>query len=350
MGCQSGSKRVLLTGVAGFVGSHLADRLIAENWEVVGLDNFMTGRPENIAHLEDEPQFHFIEGFVEELPPIVASFDWVMHFASPASPPRYQAAPIDCMRCNGEGTRLLLELAERNNAQFFLASTSEIYGDPAVHPQVESYLGNVNPIGPRSMYDESKRYAEAMTAAFQNTGRVDTRIIRIFNTYGPRMSPDDGRVVSNFICQALRGEALTVYGDGGQTRSFQHIDDLIEGIVRLIHKAFHLPVNLGNLQEFSILGLINVIQQVMKEQEIRITFCPLPGEDPARRRPDISRAMTLLNWKPRINLREGIERSVPYFREELARDRGKKPPVIPAGVGILPAINRPAEGPSPGMN
>jgi dTDP-glucose 4,6-dehydratase len=283
----------------------------------------MTGRPENIAHLSREHRFHFLEAAVEELPAIAASVDWVMHFASPASPPKYQAAPIECMRCNAEGTRLLLELADEKRAQFFLASTSEVYGDPMVHPQVETYLGNVNSVGPRSMYDESKRYAEAMTAAFQKTRGVATRIIRIFNTYGPRMSPDDGRVISNFICQALSGRALTVYGDGGQTRSFQFIDDLLEGVIRLMQIDYSAPVNLGNPQEFSILELVEVIREMVEERDIRITFCPLPKDDPTRRRPDITRANTLLNWQPRVRLREGIARTVPYFREQLAGADGK---------------------------
>lgn len=318
------NKRALLTGVAGFVGSNLADRLIAEGWEVVGVDNFLTGRPENIAHLKREPRFHFVEAAVESMPEISARFDWVMHFASPASPPKYQASPIDCMRCNAEGTHKLLELCEQQRAQFFLASTSEIYGDPLRHPQVESYWGNVNPIGPRSMYDESKRYAEAMSAAFRRSRNVKTRVIRIFNTYGPRMSPDDGRVVSNFICQALSGRSLTIYGDGSQTRSFQFIEDLLEGIIRLMQVDYQEPINLGNPQEFSVLELAERIKQAVDRRDIRIVFYPLPGDDPTRRRPDISRARELLNWAPQVGLCEGLERTIPYFRGQLNRRRASK--------------------------
>lgn len=341
MARRNKNERVLLTGVAGFVGSHLADRLIEEGWEVIGVDNFMTGRAENIAHLKRESRFYFLEAAVEDMPDIEASVDWVMHFASPASPPKYQAAPIECMRCNGEGTRKLLELAQRKGAKFFLASTSEVYGDPEIHPQVESYVGSVNPVGPRSMYDESKRFAEAMTAAFQRTHGVDTRIIRIFNTYGPRMSPDDGRVISNFVCQALAGRPLTVYGDGTQTRSFQYIDDLLEGIVRLMQTDYHLPVNLGNPQEFTILDLAEVVRDLVYGGETEIIFCPLPKDDPTRRRPDISRAQELLGWQPEILLRDGLDRTVPYFRDQLGeRER------LPVGLEEISGVESTSEGPS----
>jgi dTDP-glucose 4,6-dehydratase len=342
MARQSSNKRVLLTGVAGFIGSHLADRLIEDEWEVIGVDNFMTGRAENLAHLKRERRFHFLEASVEELPDIEASVDWVMHFASPASPPKYQNAPIECMRCNAEGTRKLLELADRNRAQFFLASTSEIYGDPDVHPQVESYVGSVNPVGPRSMYDESKRYAEAMTVAFQDVHGVPARIIRIFNTYGPRMAPDDGRVISNFLCQALAGKALTVFGDGSQTRSFQYIDDLLEGVIRMMRADYSRPVNLGNPQEFTILELADVVRELVDEHETEITFCALPEGDPTRRRPDISRAQELLSWQPQVLLREGLERTVPYFRDQLAGHRGR----VPAGLEAISSVESTSEGPS----
>ncbi len=325
---RSDQERVLLTGVAGFVGSHLADRLIDDGWEVIGVDNFLTGRLENLAHLERETRFHFLEASVEELPDIEAAVDWVMHFASPASPPRYQEAPIRCMRCNGEGTLNLLNLAEQNGAQFLLASTSEVYGDPEIHPQVESYVGRVNPVGPRSMYDESKRYAEALTVAFQRKRGISARIIRIFNTYGPRMAPDDGRVISNFLCQALAGKPLTVYGDGTQTRSFQFVDDLLEGVLRLMQVDYHLPVNLGNPEEFTILDLAEVISELVGGG-IDIQFCPLPKDDPARRRPDIGRAQELLSWRPEILLEEGLERTVPYFRDQLGDEA-----VVPVGLEV----------------
>lgn len=341
MARRSQNSRVLLTGVAGFVGSHLADRLIADGYEVVGLDNFLTGRAENIAHLQREPSFHFLEASVEEMPSIEASLDWVMHFASPASPPKYQDAPIECMRCNGEGTRNLLELAERKGAEFFLASTSEVYGDPEVHPQVESYVGNVNPVGPRSMYDESKRFAEAMTVAYQNKFGVPTRIIRIFNTYGPRMSPDDGRVVSNFICQALQGKPLTVYGDGSQTRSFQFIDDLLEGICRLMWADYNRPINVGNPEEFTILELAEIVAELVDGGQTEITFCPLPKDDPSKRRPDITRAREILGWQPEILLDEGLERTVPYFRDQLG---GEEP--LPVGLEVISSVESTQEGSS----
>lgn len=328
---QSERGCVLLTGVAGFVGSHLTDRLLAEGWEVIGVDNLSTGRRQNIAHLEREARFHFLEADVEALPDIHAPLDWVMHFASPASPPKYQEHPVRCMRCNAEGTHRLLALAERSRAEFFLASTSEVYGDPRVHPQVESYVGSVNPVGPRSMYDESKRYAEAMTMAYRNKFGVGSRIIRIFNTYGPRMSPDDGRVISNFVCQALRGEPLTVYGDGSQTRSFQFVDDLVEGIVRLMGVDFGEPVNLGNPEEFTILELAHVVDEFVGGGA-GVEFCALPREDPTRRRPDITRAEELLGWQPQIRLRAGLERTVPYFLEQLG-------PAVE-----LPSTSRPTRG------
>ncbi len=342
MARPSKDQRVLLTGVAGFVGSHLADRLIQEGWEVVGVDNFTTGRAQNIAHLERETRFHFLEASVEELPEIEASLDWVMHFASPASPPKYQAAPIECMRCNGEGTRKLLDLALKKDAQFFLASTSEVYGDPEVHPQVESYVGHVNPVGPRSMYDESKRFAEAMTVAYRNKHSVAARIIRIFNTYGPRMAPDDGRVISNFICQALQGRSLTIYGEGTQTRSFQYIDDLLEGVVRLMQVDYFEPVNLGNPDEHTILDLAEIVCGLLGDST-ELTFCPLPKDDPTRRRPDIDRAEQVLDWRPSVPLRQGLAHTVAYFRDQLDLERP-----VPAVVEELAAAEASQEAPSVG--
>ena len=311
---------MLVTGAAGFVGSHLCDRLLAEGWEVVGLDNFLTGHRRNLEHLTDEPRFRFIEGDVCDPPELDGPLDWILHFASPASPPRYQDCPIHCLRTNAEGTHLLLEQARRLGAKFFFASTSEVYGDPEVHPQVEDYRGNVSCVGPRSMYDEAKRYGEAMVMAHHHEHGTDTRIIRIFNTYGPRMAPDDGRVVSNFVCQALEGLALTVYGDGAQTRSFQYVDDLVEGIWRLMGVDFHEPVNLGNPQELTILELARTIQELLPAGATEVRFEPLPADDPTRRKPDITRAAELLGWEPKTRLREGLSRTIPYFAELLGAD------------------------------
>jgi nucleoside-diphosphate-sugar epimerase len=313
---QSQRGRVLLTGAAGFVGSHLADRLLADGFSVIGVDNFLTGRRQNIEHLDHSPRFYFMDASVEDLPYIETSVDWVLHFASPASPPRYQESPIACMRCNGEGTRRLLELARQHDAQFLLASTSEVYGDPEQHPQSEAYVGHVNPIGPRSMYDESKRFAEAMTVAYRNKYGLRTRIARIFNTYGPRMAPDDGRVISNFVCQALKGRPLTVYGDGSQTRSFQYVDDLVGGIRELMQADFYDPVNLGNPDEYTILELAELVGERVDADTV-ISFGPLPKDDPTRRRPDISRARDLLDWRPSVALEAGLDETIAYFKGEL---------------------------------
>ena len=315
------ARRALVTGAAGFVGSHLCDRLLAEGWEVVGVDNFLTGHRRNLAHLMEEPRFRFIEGDVCQPLVLQGPLDWVLHFASPASPPRYQDCPIHCLRTNAEGTHLLLELARELGAKFFFASTSEVYGDPEVHPQVESYRGNVSCTGPRSMYDEGKRYGEAMVMAHRQQHGTDTRIIRIFNTYGPRMAPDDGRVVSNFVCQALQGEALTVYGDGGQTRSFQYVDDLVEGIWRLMHvDGAYEPVNLGNPHELTILELAETIRELLPGGTTEVRYEPLPADDPTRRKPDIDRAKALLDWQPKTMLREGLSKTVPYFAQVLGAD------------------------------
>jgi nucleoside-diphosphate-sugar epimerase len=311
-------KRALVAGAAGFIGSHLCERLLDDGFEVFGVDNLLTGRLENIEHLEVEPRFDFEELDIVEGTPSVGHFDWIFHLASPASPPAYQRHCVSCLRTNSEGTLNLLELAVRHGASFFLASTSEIYGDPLCHPQTESYWGNVNPIGPRSMYDEGKRFAESSTVGFHRTHGVPTRIVRIFNTYGPRMDPDDGRVISNFLCQALRSEPLTIHGDGTQTRSFQYVDDLIEGVVRLMWTDFSQPVNLGNPEEYSILELASAIGDVVPEP-VPLRFLPLPTDDPRQRRPDISLARRLTGWSPRVPLREGLERTCSYFVRELAR-------------------------------
>jgi dTDP-glucose 4,6-dehydratase len=308
--------RVVITGAAGFLASHLTDRFLANGDAVVGIDNFLTGRPANIAHLAGNPKFQFIEHDVSTPYDVEGPVDGVLHFASAASPPDYQEYPIETLLVGSEGTRFGLELARRKGARFFLASTSEVYGDPQVHPQPETYWGYVNSIGPRSMYDEAKRFAEAMVMAYHRTHGVDTRIVRIFNTYGPRMRPEDGRVVSNFLVQALQGKPLTIYGDGSQTRSFCYVSDEVEGIFRLFHSDRTLPTNIGNPVEFTMLELAHEVLAVTGSTST-IDFLPLPGDDPKVRRPDISVALDVLGWEPKVPLREGLERSLPYFRSEV---------------------------------
>ncbi|RDI94545.1 SDR family NAD-dependent epimerase/dehydratase [Meiothermus sp. QL-1] len=308
--------RILLTGVAGFLGSHLAERLLREGHQVVGVDNFASGQRQNVAYLSGFPGFSFVEADAAKPLAVEGPLDWVMHFASPASPPRYLKLPIETLLVNAEGTRHLLELAQAKGARFFLASTSEVYGDPLVHPQPESYWGNVNPIGPRSIYDESKRYAEALTLAYHRSRGIPVRIIRIFNTYGPRMDPLDGRVVTNFITQALKGEPLTIYGEGRQTRSFQYVDDLIEGIRRLMEVDYPEPVNLGNPEEYTMLELAQLVLELTGSRST-LVHVPLPQDDPKQRRPDITLAQRLLGWQPRVPVREGLARTIAYFREVL---------------------------------
>ncbi len=305
--------RILITGAAGFLGSHLSERLLLEGHEVVGVDDFSSGQPRNIELLAQYPQFHVVQADASKPLQIAGPLDWVMHFASPASPPRYLKLPIQTLLVNGEGTRYLLDMALEKGARFFLASTSEIYGDPLVHPQPETYWGNVNPVGPRSIYDEAKRYAETLTMAYQQARGVSTRTIRIFNTYGPRMDAEDGRVVTNFINQALRGQPLTIYGDGSQTRSFQYVDDLIEGIRRLMDVEYHHPVNLGNPEEYTMLQLAELIQELVGSK-MPLEHKLLPQDDPRQRRPDISRAKALLGWEPQVPVREGLARTIAYFR------------------------------------
>lgn len=305
--------RVVITGAAGFLASHLTDRFLAAGAEVVGIDNFLTGRTENLAHLDGQDGFEFIRHDVSTPYDVAGPLDGVLHFASAASPPDYQAHPIETLLVGSEGTRNGLELARRKGARFFLASTSEVYGDPQVHPQPESYWGYVNSVGPRSMYDEAKRFAEAMTMAYHRTHGVDTRIVRIFNTYGPRMRPADGRVVSNFLVQALRGEPLTLYGDGLQTRSFCYVSDEVEGIFRLFHSGRTLPTNIGNPVEFTMRELAKEVLAVTGSSS-PLEYRPLPGDDPKVRQPDITVARSVLGWEPRVPLREGLELSLPYFR------------------------------------
>jgi len=308
--------QVLVTGAAGFLGSHLTDRLLSDGHSVLGVDNLATGDLENIAHLAGHPRFRF------ENRDICAAFDpgavdYVFNMASPASPPEYMRLGIETLRAGSLGVENTLAIAERSKAGYLHASTSECYGDPLVHPQPESYWGNVNPVGPRSVYDESKRFAEAMVMAYHRSRGVNTHLVRIFNTYGPRLHPGDGRVISNFMMQALRGEPLTVYGDGCQTRSFCYVDDLIEGIIRLSRCGEHLPVNLGNPDEFTILECAEAVLDVTGSKS-ELKFVDLPVDDPMRRRPDITKARTLLGWEPRIQLKEGLAKSLEFFRSHAA--------------------------------
>ncbi|KPL83237.1 NAD-dependent dehydratase [Thermanaerothrix daxensis] len=315
--------RILVTGAAGFLGSHLCDYLLQQGHEVIGMDNFITGSPDNLAHLAGNPRFLFIRHDVSNFIFVPGKVDAVLHFASPASPnPNspygYTNLPIQTMKAGALGTHNTLGVARAHNARYLLASTSEIYGDPLEHPQKESYWGHVDPIGVRSVYDEAKRFAEALTMAYHRYHGLDTRIVRIFNTYGPRMRLDDGRVVPNFIQQALRGEPLTVYGDGSQTRSFCYVDDLIEGIYRLLLSDEHYPVNLGNPQEITILEFAEVINR-LTGNKAGIVFKPENrlGDDPQRRQPDITRARQILGWAPKTSLEEGIRLTIPYFRQKM---------------------------------
>ena len=306
--------RLVVTGAAGFLGSHLTDRLLAEGHSVVGIDSLITGRRRNLAHLRDEPRFAFLERDVSASIEVEGEVDGVFHFASPASPVDYLRFPIQTLKAGALGTRNALGLARASGSRLLLASTSEVYGDPLVHPQPETYWGNVNPVGPRSVYDEAKRFAEALTMAYHREHGVNTRIVRIFNTYGPRMRPDDGRVVSNFVVQALRGEPLTIYGDGSQSRSFCYVSDLVEGIWRLFNADVHEPVNLGNPGEYTIRALSDLVLATTGSTS-PVDVRPLPVDDPRMRSPDISLASALLNWTPRIPLEVGLERTVEYFRE-----------------------------------
>jgi dTDP-glucose 4,6-dehydratase len=308
--------RVLVTGAAGFLGSHLTDRLLGEGHAVVGVDNLSTGNLENLAHLNHEPRFRFEEYDICQ-PFDFGPVDYVFNFASPASPPEYLRLGIETLHVGSAGVENALMIAAKYNAGFLHASTSECYGDPLEHPQPESYWGNVNPVGPRSVYDESKRFAEAMVMAYHRSRGVNTHLVRIFNTYGPRLHPSDGRVISNLMMQALRGEPLTIYGDGSQTRSFCYVDDLIEGILRLARSKEHMPVNIGNPDEFTILECAQAVLEVTgSKSELR--FEDLPEDDPTRRQPDITRAHVLLGWEPRISLKEGLEKSLKFFTSKVA--------------------------------
>lgn len=309
--------KILITGAAGFIGSHLVDRMLADGHEVTAMDNLVTGSMNNISQHLSNTKFQFIHHNVSNHIHIVGHLDWVIHFASPASPVDYLNLPIETLKVNSLGTHNTLGLALSKGAKYFLASTSEVYGDPEQHPQQESYWGNVNPVGPRGVYDESKRFAEAITMAYHKKHDLDTRMIRIFNCYGPRLRANDGRVVSNFIDQALRGKPLTIYGGGEQTRSFQYVSDLVEGIVRLTGVKFHEPVNLGNPQERTVLELAELIKELTGSKS-EIVYKPLPTDDPKRRLPDITRAKQLLDWTPRVEIRDGLSQTIAWYKEQLA--------------------------------
>jgi dTDP-glucose 4,6-dehydratase len=308
----------IVTGGAGFLGSHLCERLLAEGHRVVCVDNLITGTEENIAHILEHDDFEFLEHDVTRPFEVLGTIDNVLHFASPASPIDYLELPIQTLKVGSLGTHNTLGLAKAKQARYLLASTSEVYGDPLIHPQPESYWGNVNPVGPRGVYDEAKRFAEAMVMAYHRFHGLDTRIVRIFNTYGPRMRPKDGRVVPAFIQQSLLGEPLTVFGDGNQTRSFCYVDDLVEGIWRLLNSEFTDPVNIGNPHEMTILEFASVIVK-LTDGKSEIAFEPLPVDDPKTRQPDISLAKKTLGWEPRVPLEEGLLQTIDYFRDLLAR-------------------------------
>jgi dTDP-glucose 4,6-dehydratase len=304
--------RILITGAAGFLGSHLCERFLAEGHEVIGMDNFITGHRDNIAHLAGRPDFLFVEHDVTRFIHVDGPLHGVLHFASPASPVDYLEQPIPTLKVGSLGTHKALGLAKAKGARFLLASTSEVYGDPQVHPQPETYWGHVNPVGPRGVYDEAKRFAEAMTMAYHRFHGIETRIVRIFNTYGPRMRPGDGRVVSNFIVQALRGDPISVYGEGTQTRSFCYVDDLVEGIYRLFHSSRVEPTNIGNPEEFTVLELAERVLE-LTSSESTLRFLPLPEDDPKVRRPDITVARRTLDWTPKVPLEDGLRRTIPHF-------------------------------------
>jgi dTDP-glucose 4,6-dehydratase len=308
---------VLITGAAGFLGSHLTDRFLAEGHEVVGVDNFITGHPDNIAHLMGESRFRFVQHDVTTFVYVEGPLDGVLHYASPASPIDYLELPIQTLKVGSLGTHKTLGLAKAKGARYFLASTSEVYGDPQVHPQPESYWGHVNPVGPRGVYDEAKRFAEALTMAYHRYHTVDTRIVRIFNTYGPRMRARDGRVVSNFVVQALKGEPLTIYGDGSQTRSFCFVSDLVDGLYRLFLSERTEPTNIGNPHEFTVRQLAEAVLRLTGSRS-PLEFRTLPTDDPKVRQPDITVARRELGWEPAVQLDEGLGHTIAYFRERLS--------------------------------
>ena len=304
----------MITGAAGFLGSHLCDRFVQEDFHVLAMDNLLTGKIENIEHLFALPNFDYYHHDVTRYVHVSGELDYILHFASPASPIDYLKMPIQTLKVGSLGTHHLLGLAKEKKARIMIASTSEVYGDPDIHPQNEDYWGNVNPIGPRGVYDEAKRFMEAITMAYHNYHGLDTRIVRIFNTYGPRMRIDDGRALPTFIGQALRSEPITVFGDGSQTRSFCYVDDLVEGIYRLLHSDYHLPVNIGNPDEITILEFAREIVDLVGNSGTKIIFKPLPVDDPAKRQPDISKAKKILDWEPQISRSEGLRMTLKYFQ------------------------------------
>jgi dTDP-glucose 4,6-dehydratase len=309
--------RVVVLGGAGFIGSHLVDRLLERGDEVVAVDSFLTGRPDNVAHLKDQPRFRMIEADVCRELPLDGRFDAVMNLASPASPIDYARLPLETLEVGSSGTRNALELARRTGAVTLLASTSEVYGDPLVHPQREDYFGNVNPIGPRACYDEAKRFAEALTTSYARVHKVPIRVARIFNTYGPRMRMDDGRVVPAFVTQAIRGEDFTVFGDGSQTRSFCYVSDLVDGLIALLERGDALPVNLGNPREMTLRELADEVRKVAGSGGRVVSTRPLPENDPKQRKPDIARAKALLGWEPVVSLEDGLRKTVAWYRRTL---------------------------------
>jgi dTDP-glucose 4,6-dehydratase len=318
-----GKKRALVTGGAGFIGSHLCERLLEEGYRVICVDNLRTGSPENVAHLQEEPDFEYVNHDVTTYIDLPGRLDEVYHFASPASPADFERIPIPILKVGALGTYNALGLAKARGARLMLASTSEVYGDPLVHPQPEGYQGNVNPIGIRGVYDEAKRYAESITMAYHRHHRVDTRIVRIFNTYGPRMRPDDGRMIPNFIGQALSGEPLTVYGEGSQTRSVQYVDDLVEGVVRLMRSPETRPVNIGNPVEYTVKDVAGLIVELSNSAS-ELVYEPLPQDDPKQRCPDVTRAREVLGWEPRVAAREGLSRTIGWFAERRARGEAER--------------------------
>lgn len=321
------NKRILITGAAGFLGSHLCDRFIAEGYQVVAMDNLITGDIKNIEHLFPLKQFEFYNHDVSNYVHVSGQLDYILHFASPASPIDYLKIPIQTLKVGSLGTHNLLGLAKEKKARFLIASTSEVYGDPMVHPQPEEYWGNVNPVGPRSVYDEAKRFQEAITMAYHTFHGLETRIVRIFNTYGPRMRLNDGRVLPAFIGQALRGEDLTIFGDGTQTRSFCYVDDLVEGIYRLLHSDYVYPINIGNPNEITMNDFAQEIIKLTGTDQ-KIIYLPLPQDDPKQRQPDISKAQEILNWSPKIDRKEGLKLTYEYFKnftfKELEKNKKNK--------------------------
>ncbi|MCB0656557.1 MAG: SDR family oxidoreductase [Saprospiraceae bacterium] len=310
-------EKVLITGAAGFIGSHLCDRMLAEGFQVIGMDNLLTGDLKNIEHLFPRQNFEFYYHDVTKFVHVPGRLDYILHFASPASPIDYLKMPIQTLKVGSLGTHNLLGLAKEKKSRILIASTSEVYGDPLVHPQPESYWGNVNPIGPRGVYDEAKRFQEAITMAYHTYHQLDTRIVRIFNTYGPRMRVEDGRALPAFFAQAIRGEGIPVFGSGQQTRSFCYIEDMVEGIFRLLMSDYNLPVNIGNPEEITIMQLAEEIMALVRNPEAYVIFKPLPEDDPKVRQPDISKAKELLDWNPKISRKEGLEKTYAYFREKL---------------------------------